>query len=258
VIPNLEDDRVEWEGPTDGKGIAPRRQHRDVFVTGGTGYIGGRLIPALLNRGHRVRALVRSGSEHRLPSGCGVVVGDALDRRTFATRVARADTLVHLVGTPRPSPAKARAFREVDLASVREAVAAAVDAGVSHFVYVSVAHPAPIMRAYIAARAEGEALIRNAAVSATILRPWYVLGPGRRWPYLLKPTYWLLERIPATRESATRLGLITLDQMIAALTGAVENPAHDVRILSVPDMRRPHALCSVSSDAALGAAGGPV
>jgi uncharacterized protein YbjT (DUF2867 family) len=50
---------------------------RDVFVTGGTGYIGRRVIAALVERGHRVRALVRPASRLRLPQGCTSVVGDA-------------------------------------------------------------------------------------------------------------------------------------------------------------------------------------
>jgi hypothetical protein len=45
-------------------------------------------------------------------------------------------------------------------------------------------------------------MVRESGMNATILRPWYVLGPGRQWPLLLKPMYWLMERIPATRESA--------------------------------------------------------
>ena len=49
---------------------------QDVFITGGTGYMGSRLIPRLLARGHRVRALVRKGSEGKLPSGCDAVVGN--------------------------------------------------------------------------------------------------------------------------------------------------------------------------------------
>jgi uncharacterized protein YbjT (DUF2867 family) len=94
------------------------------------------------------------------------------------------------------------------------------------------------MRAYIAARAEGEALIRNAGLSATILRPWYVLGPGHRWPHALRPIYWLLQRIPATQESARRLGLVTLGQVVAALVAAVEHPPHGIHIVTVPDIRR--------------------
>jgi len=209
----------------------------DVFITGGTGYLGRHLIPALNQRGHRVRALVRRGSERRLPDGCEVVHGDALDRRTFTAHVRGDDTFVHLVGTPHPSPAKAREFREVDLASAREAIAAAAQAGARHFVYVSVAHPAPVMRAYIAARAEAEALLRESGLRATILRPWYVLGPGHWWPRMLKPMYRVLERIPSTREGASRLGLVTIEQMTRALVHAVEHPAESIRIMTVRDMR---------------------
>jgi len=211
---------------------------RYVFVAGSTGYIGSGLIPALLTRGHKVRALARAGSQGRLPDGCEVVTGDPLDRRTFDAQIASADTFVHLVGTPRPSPAKARQFLEIDLVSAREAVAAAVEARVSHFVYVSVAQPAPIMQAYLAVRAEGEAMIRTAGLRATILRPWYVLGPGHRWPHLLRPVYAALERIPSTREKAQRLGLVTLRQMIGALVAAIENPPDGVRIVAVPEIRR--------------------
>ena len=66
--------------------------------------------------------------------------------------------------------------------------------------YLSVAQPAPMMKAYIAVRAECEAEILTAGLNATILRPWYVLGPGHRWPYVLIPLYRVLEMIPSTRE----------------------------------------------------------
>lgn len=161
----------------------------DVFVTGSTGYIGRHLIPVLLARGHRVRALVRPESM---------------------------------------SPSKAPEFLRVDLASARASVAAARAAGVAHFVYVSVAHPAPIMKAYIAARAEGERAISDAGLCATVLRPWYVLGPGHHWPRML------------ARRSTRRLGLVTLKQMVAALAHAVDHPppAHTIRVLDVPAIRQ--------------------
>jgi uncharacterized protein YbjT (DUF2867 family) len=209
----------------------------DVFITGGTGYLGRHLIPMLQQRGHRVRALVRPGSEHRLAAGCELVKGDALDCSTFIDHVRAGDTLVHLVGTPHPSPAKAREFRVVDLASAREAIAVGAQAGVRHLVYVSVAHPAPVMRAYIAARVEAEALIEESGLNATILRPWYILGPGHSWPLVLKPIYSVLERIPSTREGALRLGLVTIGQMTNALVHAVEHPADGIRIMAVPDLR---------------------
>ena len=161
----------------------------NIFVTGGTGYIGSRVIPELLARGHTVRALVRAGSERKLPTGCSAVLGNALDRKTFADTIAPSDTFIQLVGVAHPSPSKAEQFRTIDLASVTESVAAAKQAGIRHFIYLSVAQPAPAMKAYVAVRTEGERLLRESGIPSTFIRPWYVLGPGHRWPYLILPLY---------------------------------------------------------------------
>lgn len=211
---------------------------RSVFIAGGTGYIGRVLIPLLLERGHEVRALVRPGSRQKLPPGCEAVIGNALDVSSFAEQVAApSDTFVQLVGVPHPSPAKAAEFQSIDLVSTRASVSAAAGGGVKHFVYVSVAQPAPVMKAYQAARAQGELMIRDSGLDATILRPWYVLGPGHRWPYALIPMYWLFGRLPVTRDAALRLGLVTLEEMVRALVGSVESPASQIRILDVPAIR---------------------
>ncbi len=208
-----------------------------VFVAGGTGYLGRPLISELLNRGHEVRALVRAGSESKLPPGCHAVVGNALDAATYSAQISPADTFVQLVGVAHPNPSKAAEFRSVDFASGSGAIRAAAAAGVQHFVYLSVAQPAPIMKAYIEVRAQCENLIRESGMSATILRPWYVLGPGHRWPYVLRPMYWLLELLPPTRKGALRLGLVTRAQMIAALSEAVSNPSPGVHVVEVPQIR---------------------
>lgn len=217
--------------------MTENRPHR-VFVTGGTGYLGQRVIPALLAQGHEVRALVRPGSERRLPAGCAAVPGNALDAASFLGEVAPADTLVHMVGVSHPAPWKEQQFREVDLASVQASVTAAQEAGIRHVVYLSVAQPAPVMRSYVAIRAECEARIRAAGLPATFVRPWYVLGPGHRWPLALVPIYALAERLPATRDGARRLGLVKLRQMIATLVWAVEHPPEETRILGVEEIRK--------------------
>jgi uncharacterized protein YbjT (DUF2867 family) len=204
---------------------------REVFLTGATGYMGTALARELLGRGHHVRALVRPGSEHKVPSGCELVHGDALRAETYAPQVAPADTLVHLVGVAHPNPKKAAEFVSVDLKSCQEALGAATQARVRHFVYLSVARPAPVMKEYQAVRAEAERLIRASRMPATFVRPWYVLGPGHRWPILLKPMYALARLIPATRDGAERLALVTLEQMVRTLVWAVENPADEVRAL---------------------------
>jgi len=211
-------------------------QHR-VFITGGTGYIGRRLIPVLIERGHGVTALVRDGSETKIKSHCEILVGNALDSSSYRAQLEKYDTLIHLVGVPHPSPAKAREFVAVDLRSAQEAIKVASLAGIRHFIYVSVAQPAPVMKAYIDVRGECEASLRASGLNATILRPWYVLGPGHRWPLVLKPLYRAAELIPFMRESAQRLGLVTIDQMIQALAAATETPALGIRTLDVPEIR---------------------
>jgi uncharacterized protein YbjT (DUF2867 family) len=208
-----------------------------VFVTGATGYLGRNLITALLARGHQVHGLVRHGSERKLPPGCEAVAGDALNAASYANLIVPADTLVHLVGVSHPNPSKAEQFQTIDFASANIAASNAHKAGIRHFIYVSVAQPAPVMHAYVAARAAAEQAIRDAGLNATILRPWYVLGPGHRWPYLLLPLFWLLERLPRTRESAQRLGFVTLAQMTSALCHAVESPAACIRIMTVKEIR---------------------
>jgi len=219
----------------------PSTKH-SVFVTSSTGYLGRPLITELLRRGHEVRGLARPGSEHKLPSGCQPVLGDALDDNSYAQQIQPADTFIQLVGVAHPSPAKAAEFRSIDLVSASGAIRAAAEAGIQHFIYLSVAHPAPMMKAYIEVRSECEALLRQSGMNATILRPWYVLGPGHRWPYALLPMYWLAERLPSTRDGARRLGLVTLDQMKWALVDAVEHPPRSLRIVEVPEIRASAAL----------------
>jgi uncharacterized protein YbjT (DUF2867 family) len=210
---------------------------RLIFITGATGYLGRALVVALLARGHRVRALSREESRSRVPAGAETVIGNALDAASFSGAIAPADTLVHLIGTPHPSPAKAARFRDVDLVSVDAALAATSTAGVGHFVYLSVAQPAPVMQAYVAVRQAAEQRIRASGIAATMLRPWYVLGPGHRWPCLLLPVYGLCTLLPATRASARRLGLVTLEQMVRALVVSIERGPDGVRILDVPAIR---------------------
>ncbi len=208
-----------------------------VFIAGATGYMGSRLVERLLCRNHRVRALARASSVRSVPPGCATVVGDALDATTFAAGVEGVDAYVHLIGTPHPAPWKGTQFRAIDKPALIASLEAARNVRVRHFIYVSVAHPAPLMHAYIEVRRECEAAIRVSAINATILRPWYVVGPGHWWPVVLNPVYKLMEAIPSTRDLALRIGLVKLHQMLDALTWAVEHPAEGFRILDVPAIR---------------------
>lgn len=219
------------------RSVADAKAGPPVFVTGGTGYLGRSLIAALVARGTHVRALARSGSERKLPAGCHAILGDALEGSSYAEAVCKGDVFVHLVGVAHPSPRKKHQFRSVDLASVEAATRVARTRQASRFVYVSVAQPAPIMRAYVDARKAGEDLVRATGLPASILRPWYVLGPGHWWPLLLLPVYAVAAVVPGWRSTCRRLGLVTRRQMLRALVRSVDATDNGPNVVEVPQIR---------------------
>lgn len=211
--------------------------NKNIFVTGGTGYIGSRLIPLLSNIGFNVTALVRKKSMSVSRLNCSIITGDALNKNTYENYVAGCDTFIHLIGVSHPGPGKKSEFRKVDLVSIEQAVQAALNKNVKHFIYLSVAHPAPVMKDFIEVRLKGEELLRKSSMTCSFIRPWYVLGPGHYWPYLIIPLYKLFELFPQTKKTAQRLGLVKINQLLGCLIHSVKNPPESIAVYNVSDIR---------------------
>lgn len=210
----------------------------NVFIVGGSGYIGSSVIPHLLTHEHEVHALIRSQSFLKISLDCGFILGDVLDNKTYKNKIINSDTLLHLVGVPHPNPFKKDLFLKVDLKSVEQTLEAAIATGIKHFVYLSVAHPAPVMKNYIEVRKKCEALIYQSGLRSTIIRPWYVVGTKHYWPYLLIPFYKIFQNIESTKETASRLGLVTLPQLTKTIIQAIEKPpTNSVRIVEVQEIQ---------------------
>ena len=211
-----------------------------VFITGGTGYLGQRLIQQLLREGYAVKALVRKQSVHKLPAGCTPVVADPFNAASFAGSIEPNSIFIQLLGVPHPGPKKKALFYSVDLASAQASVAAAKAAGAIHFIYVSVAqYPSKIMESYQQVRAQAEQLILSSGVKASFIRPWYIIGPGHYWPMLFQPLFWLMERIPASAAKAKALALVPLRKMLLALRLAVQQlPENQCRVIEIADIRK--------------------
>jgi nucleoside-diphosphate-sugar epimerase len=197
---------------------------QNIFITGATGYMGTRLIKALKDKDYTIRALVRKGSENKLPSGCEMITGNALDALSYQNNIMPASTFVHLIGIAHPSPSKKEQFKKIDLVSIQEAVKAAMYAQVTHFIYLSVSqYPTKIMKDFQEVRAEGEELLLQALFKTSFIRPWYVLGPGHWWPVLLKP-FLFIAKYAGKREAVENLDTVTIKQMIHTLVYAIKNP----------------------------------
>jgi uncharacterized protein YbjT (DUF2867 family) len=208
------------------------------FITGGTGYMGTRLTRRLIKKGCRVTLLIRKGSEHKVPAGAEIITGDPFDATTFQSAIPAAAIFIQLLGVPHPSPRKARLFKDIDLRSVKASADAAAFAGVSHFIYVSVAQsPSKLMHAYQEVRKEGEDYCQYKNLPCTFIRPWYVLGPGHWWPLLLLPVYGIAELIPSWKMKMRSMALVTISQMLNTLEYAGTSEPKRLRILEIKDIR---------------------
>jgi len=210
-----------------------------VFITGGTGYIGKRLIKILLGQGFQVAALVRPQSIGKLPVGCLPVIANPFDAASYVTAIPPNCIFIHLLGVSHPGPNKKLLFYSVDLASLKESVKAAKQVNVKHFVYLSVAqYPTKIMADFQEARRQGEQSVIESGMMSTFIRPWYVVGPGHYWPLLFSPIFKLLEIIPSTSAGARALALVSLRQMLLTLQKVILNPPEkQVNIFEVQDIK---------------------
>jgi uncharacterized protein YbjT (DUF2867 family) len=144
-----------------------------------------------------------------------------------------------LLGVSHPGPSKKELFRKIDFASAAATISAARQAECSHFIYVSVAQtPTSVMKDYQQVRAECEEMIRASSLKATIIRPWYIIGPGHYWPLLLIPLFKLLEVIPQTKQKAKALRLVYLKQMLNTLIHAVEHQPDNTQIIEIERIRQ--------------------
>ena len=214
-----------------------KAERRRVVLLGGTGFIGRAVARRLVDRGDDVVAIVRAGSEAKLPGGVRALRGDVTSAASFAGALDSGTTLVALAGIAHPSPAKASLFRSFDLKTGLAAVQATRERQIRQLIYLSVAQPAPIMRAYADVRRQVEGAIVMQRLPATILRPLYVLGPGRQWPIFLAPLYWIAKRVPSLRESALRLDFVSLATLTQALVAAIDHPPAATQIWDVPRIK---------------------
>lgn len=144
-------------------------------LTGGTGFVGTRLIALALEAGHRVRALTRRAQPERAHVRW---VRGSLEDSVALTDLARgADAVIHVAGVVN-APDRA-GFVRGNIDGTRAMLAAAEGAGVSRFVQVSsLAAREPDLSTYGWSKAEADELIEASPLDWTIVRPPAVYGPG--------------------------------------------------------------------------------
>lgn len=144
-------------------------------ITGGTGFVGTRLVALALEAGHHIKALTRRPQAER--DNIEWIPGDLHDQTALAALTEGTDAVIHVAGVVN-APDRA-GFAAGNIDGTRNILAAAEAAGVKRFVHVSsLAAREPELSAYGWSKAEAETLVRDALIEADIVRPPAIYGPG--------------------------------------------------------------------------------
>ena len=145
-----------------------------IAVTGGTGFVGSRLLAALRNSGHQARALTRRPQDDS--QGIEWIPGSLEDSAALERLAEGADALIHVAGVIN---ADAAGFEIGNVRGTAAVLAAAKAAHVGRFVHVSsLAAREPDLSRYGGSKARSEALVRDSGLDFAIVRPPAVYGPG--------------------------------------------------------------------------------
>jgi nucleoside-diphosphate-sugar epimerase len=144
-------------------------------ITGGTGFVGSRLIALAIEAGHQVRALTRREQAER--PHIEWLRGDLQDRAALAQLVEGADAVIHVAGVV--NAAHRAGFAEGNVDGTRNMLAAAEGAGAGRFVHVSsLAAREPGLSDYGWSKAEAERLVEESLLETATVRPPAIYGPG--------------------------------------------------------------------------------
>jgi len=150
-----------------------------IFVTGGSGFVGGHVVHELRGRELPVRCLVRDPRKaSKLAAwGCELVQGDMTDPASLRLGAEGAETVVNLVAIRQGREQK---FQRIMVGGTRDLLAAAKDAGASRFIQMSALGTSEETKGlvpYYRAKWEAEQLVRGSAIPEVIFRPSFVFGP---------------------------------------------------------------------------------
>jgi len=212
-----------------------------VFMTGATGYIGGRLAPRLIERGYQVRCLARSAAKLRARPWAGdgrvdVVEGDAADEDGLTAAMRGCIAAYYLVHSMDIAGAE---YRRRDMALAETFGRAAARAGVPRIIYLGgLGETGQGLSEHLSSRREVESALGRAGTPVTVLRAAMIIGSGSASFEILR---YLVERLPVMitpRWVSTESQPIAVRDVLHYLIAALETSATTGKTLDIggPDV----------------------
>ena len=229
---------------------------KPVLVTGATGYVGGRLIPLMLESGYRIRAFARSLPKLRsrpwsVHPNIELVQGDVLDLPSLKKAAAGCSAAYYLVHS---MIAQKRHFAEADRSSARNMTVAATEAGLERIIYLSGLgdrHGAALSK-HLQSRHEVGDILQSGTVPCTILRAAMILGSGSASFEILR---YLVERLPVMITPGwvfTPCQPIAIRNVLNYLIGCLDHPETSGQIYDIggPDVLNYRQIMDIYAEAA--------
>lgn len=198
-----------------------------ILLTGATGFIGGRLLDALVTDGHEVRAVSRRAPEDTGllgREGVEVAQGDVTDADALPDLLAGCELAFYMVHSMEGGPGEEDGFVERDREAARAFGRAARRAGVSRIIYLSGLEPDHFVSKHLASRNEVERELARSGVPVTVLRAGFIIGSGSAGFQMLEGIVGRMSRmlIPPDMHHVTQPTYV--DDVLAALRWCVDHP----------------------------------
>jgi uncharacterized protein YbjT (DUF2867 family) len=203
----------------------PGEDEMNIFLSGGTGFVGGHVRKALLERGHRIRLLTHKRGDGFEP-GVEAVEGDVTRPDSFAGHLNGCDATINLVGIIREFPSRGMTFEQLHVQATRNVVDAAKGAGITRYLQMSaLGSRANATSAYHQTKFRAEGYVRASGLDYTIFRPSVIFGPKDDFVNKLAGFIRNLPAVPVIGDGDYRLQPIAADDVARCFAMALEMPA---------------------------------
>ena len=197
-----------------------------IFVTGGTGFVGRKIVHQLLATGHEVRCLVRPGSESKLPASDGLEIcpGDATKPPSLEGLLQGCNGVIHLIGIIREFPRKGVTFEKLNCETAQNLVRAAENQGVKRFIHMSANGCTKTSSGgYFRTKFRAEKTVADSSLNWTVFRPSVIFGREDAFTNLLGEIIRKSPLIPVIGNGQYRLAPVAVEDVAACFVAALRH-----------------------------------
>jgi NADH dehydrogenase len=194
-----------------------------VLVTGGTGFVGQKILERLLTADHQIKALVRTPRALANQPQVETVRGDITRPETFVQQLEDCDAVINLVGIIREFPRRGITFDRLHRQATQDLLQAAQEQGVERYLQMSANGTREnAVTGYHQSKWSAEQLVRQSSCNWTIFRPSLIHGPGDMFVNLLAKLIRALPLVPVMGDGQYRLQPVHVADIATAFVAALE------------------------------------